>query len=451
VSKTSSLAARVLSSPHLSDWHLFRASAGDILELVPFLAELQAMANSSMTLAVHATGRFVCFLETGRHTSSVLAYRNPPLTVAYTEAPSAVSEFEEWAEKIRTTSFATDAVSHVVGLLRSAERAIAAESLIRIAAVFQFEERPELEFEPWHRSLVTALRSVTSADMWQVRPRVSADFWESRGERWTWKYADDLPADPPDIEPRVVNDLCRAGLIECVSGASSELASAVFMPLKMRNSILGLLALYYAHPVTVFPGEMRLLEALQKEVANLMDRTRHRLRMQRMATIDGLTNLFNHRFFRIQLRIEFQRALRYQKKMAMVMIDIDDFKGYNDRYGHLAGDRVLAEVARVIRSTVRDIDLVARYGGEEFALILPEVDSTGGLVVAEKVRAAVGAQEFRTESGEGIGSITVSCGVTDNVNTTSPNDLIRRADRALYWVKTHGRNLVRLADPMDDA
>jgi diguanylate cyclase (GGDEF)-like protein len=196
---------------------------------------------------------------------------------------------------------------------------------------------------------------------------------------------------------------------------------------------------------------MRLLEALQKEVASVMERTRNRLRMQRMATVDGLTHLFNHRFFRIQLRIEFQRALRYQKKMALVMIDIDDFKSYNDRYGHLAGDCVLAEVARVIRSTVRDIDLVARYGGEEFALILPEVDSTGGLVVAEKVRAAVGAQRFKTESGEEIGSITVSCGVTDNVNTTGPNDLIRRADRALYWVKTHGRNLVRLADPMDNA
>ncbi len=196
---------------------------------------------------------------------------------------------------------------------------------------------------------------------------------------------------------------------------------------------------------------MRLLELVQREVALLMDRTRTHLRMQRLATIDGLTNLFNHRFFRIQLRTEFQRALRYQKKMSLVMIDIDDFKNYNDRYGHLAGDRVLIEVAKTIRATVRDIDSVSRYGGEEFALILPEVDSTGGMVVAEKVRLAIGAQRFRTESGEDMGSITVSCGVTDNVNTTSPNDLIRRADRALYWVKTHGRNLVRLADPMEES
>ena len=199
-----------------------------------------------------------------------------------------------------------------------------------------------------------------------------------------------------------------------------------------------------------FPAEIKLLELLQRETTLFMDRTRNHLRMQRMATIDGLTNLFNHRFFRIQLRTEFQRALRYQKKMSLVMIDIDDFKGYNDRYGHLSGDRVLTEVAKTIRSTVRDIDFVARYGGEEFALILPEVDSNGGMVVAEKIRVAVEAQHFHAESGEDLGSITISCGVTDNVDTTGPNDLIRRADRALYWVKTHGRNLVRLAAPLEE-
>jgi diguanylate cyclase (GGDEF)-like protein len=173
--------------------------------------------------------------------------------------------------------------------------------------------------------------------------------------------------------------------------------------------------------------------------------------MQRMATFDGLTNLYNHRFFRIQLRTEFQRALRYQKKLTLIMIDIDDFKGYNDRHGHLSGDRVLTEIAKTIRSTVRDIDFVARYGGEEFALILPEVDSSGGMIVAEKVRAAISAQHFRNDGGADLGSITVSCGVTDNVDTVGPNDLIRRADRALYWVKTHGRNLVRRADSVEEA
>jgi len=210
------------------------------------------------------------------------------------------------------------------------------------------------------------------------------------------------------------------------------------------------MTLFYTRALSPFPDELRSLELLQSEMAHLMDRTRNHLRMQRMATIDELTSLFNHRFFRVQLRTEFRRALRYQKKMALVMIDIDDFKSYNDRYGHLAGDRVLSELGRTIRSTVRDIDFVARYGGEEFALILPEVDSSGGMVVADKVRAAVSSKRFRTESGEDLGAITISCGVTDNINTATPNDLIRRADRALYWAKTHGRNLVRLADPMEE-
>ncbi len=136
------------------------------------------------------------------------------------------------------------------------------------------------------------------------------------------------------------------------------------------------------------------MELFRRELAAILDRSRTHLRMQRMATVDGLTNLFNHRFFRDQLRTEFQRALRYQKMMAVIMIDIDDFKGYNDTYGHLAGDRVLAETARAIRGAVRDIDFVARYGGEEFALILPEVEAASGLIVAEKIRKAVEGAAF---------------------------------------------------------
>jgi diguanylate cyclase (GGDEF)-like protein len=181
-----------------------------------------------------------------------------------------------------------------------------------------------------------------------------------------------------------------------------------------------------------------------------LDRGRTFLRMQRLATVDGLTNLFNHRFFRDQLRTEFQRAIRYQKKMSLIMIDIDDFKSYNDTYGHLAGDRVLSETARTIRSAVRDIDFVARYGGEEFALILPEVHATSGVIVADKIRKAVESQTLISEEGESIGQITISCGVTDNSGTATPEELIDRADKALYWVKRNGRNMVRLASVEED-
>jgi diguanylate cyclase (GGDEF)-like protein len=213
--------------------------------------------------------------------------------------------------------------------------------------------------------------------------------------------------------------------------------------------LLGIIKLLYARTLCPLAGEVEALEVLRRELSLHLDRTRTLVRMQRMAMVDGLTNLFNHRFFRDQLRTEFQRAVRYQKSMALIMIDIDDFKGYNDTYGHLAGDRVLAETACAVRGSVRDIDFVARYGGEEFALILPEVDAQSGLIVAEKIRKAVETQRFISEDGETIGSITVSCGVTDNRDAVSPDVLIERADRALYWVKRHGRNLVRLASESD--
>ena len=131
--------------------------------------------------------------------------------------------------------------------------------------------------------------------------------------------------------------------------------------------------------------------------------------------------------------------------MTLLMIDVDGFKNYNDTYGHQAGNKVLSWVASQIRRTVRDIDVVARYGGEEFALILPEIRAEQGLIVAEKIRKVISATEITSESGEKHAPITISCGVTDSTGCKSPEDMIDRADQALYWVKRNGRNLVRMA------
>jgi diguanylate cyclase (GGDEF)-like protein len=106
---------------------------------------------------------------------------------------------------------------------------------------------------------------------------------------------------------------------------------------------------------------------------------------------------------------------------------------------------VLAWVAAQIRRNVRDIDVVARYGGEEFALILPEVRAEQGLAIAEKIRKAISTTDITTEDGEHLAPITISCGVTDSQGCKGPEEMIDRADRALYWVKRNGRNLVRLA------
>jgi diguanylate cyclase (GGDEF)-like protein len=175
------------------------------------------------------------------------------------------------------------------------------------------------------------------------------------------------------------------------------------------------------------------------------------LRTQRLATIDGLTGLFNHRFFREQLRKEFQRAKRYRSHLTLIMVDVDDFKQFNDANGHLAGDQALTTLASSIKRTVRDIDFVARYGGEEFALILPEVNARGGLIVAEKLRRAIEAKTFEGEQRMKAKKITISCGICSNAMAHSAEEMIESADQALFWVKRHGRNRCRLAEGTKDA
>ena len=159
------------------------------------------------------------------------------------------------------------------------------------------------------------------------------------------------------------------------------------------------------------------------------------------ATRDGLTRIFNKKYFLDTLRKEFAYCLRHRVPLSMVMLDIDHFKKINDTYGHLAGDAVLKEVALTVRGRTRREDVFARFGGEEFALLLPEVDQKGAGHLAEKARKLVEKHEFVFD-GETI-PVTLSAGVaTVQKKTETPAELIRRADEKLYEAKTAGRNRV---------
>lgn len=161
----------------------------------------------------------------------------------------------------------------------------------------------------------------------------------------------------------------------------------------------------------------------------------------RMTTVDGLTQVFNRRYFEDAIEREFSRSRRYQRPLSLVLLDIDFFKKINDSFGHLAGDAVLKEVARVIRTRTRREDVLARYGGEEFALLLPEIETKGAQQLAEKVRKLVEKHEFVFD-GERI-PVTISAGVaTVQKKGEEPTELVRRADEKLYEAKTAGRNRV---------
>jgi two-component system, cell cycle response regulator len=161
----------------------------------------------------------------------------------------------------------------------------------------------------------------------------------------------------------------------------------------------------------------------------------------RLTTVDGLTQIFNRRYFEETLEREISRCNRYGRMASLAMMDVDHFKQINDTYGHLAGDYVLKQIASTIRTKIRREDIFARYGGEEFALLLPEVEAKGALAMGEKARKLIEAQRFEFDKQKI--PVTVSVGVaTLGSSNRDPADLIRAADAKLYEAKSAGRNKV---------
>ena len=237
----------------------------------------------------------------------------------------------------------------------------------------------------------------------------------------------DLTADPP-VDPA---DACP----ELDSGP------AVYVPMRRREQPAGYLAAFRRRGAAPFTaaeaGDLALLGAW---TAMALENLRLSESVEKLAVTDDLTQVYNYRFLRMALKRELKRAARYGQELALVMLDVDNLKGYNDRHGHLRGSYLLREMAALLVGQVRSFDLVAKYGGDEFTIILPQTGTEGAMTVAERVRRAVDEHAFPLE---GAGRITISAGVAvfpgDAVDALP---LIRAADAALYEAKGRGRNLV---------
>lgn len=168
-------------------------------------------------------------------------------------------------------------------------------------------------------------------------------------------------------------------------------------------------------------------------------------KLSRLARIDDLTGIMNRRGFEEEFHREWTRSILYRSNFSVIMIDIDDFKKFNDAYGHVEGDKCLIQVAKAIEKSLRrPFDTIARYGGEEFVAFLPETNQNGALLVAENIRNSIEALKIKNQDA-GSNFVTASLGVVTTIPRVGQDkeDLIHRADQALYQAKNNGKNQVR--------
>jgi len=195
-------------------------------------------------------------------------------------------------------------------------------------------------------------------------------------------------------------------------------------------------------PVRLEELLLRLRRVLkERELTN--ERIRMMEKLQKLAITDGLTRLYNSRSFYSQLELEVDRFNRYQHPLTLLLLDIDHFKDYNDKYGHLEGDKVLVRFSQIIRTCLRTNDSAYRYGGEEFTVILPETAGEEARTVAQRIRAALEAEPFIPEGGEAV-TVTISIGLTEYHPKEELSTFIQRADQAMYRSKRSGRNKVSM-------
>jgi diguanylate cyclase (GGDEF)-like protein len=243
---------------------------------------------------------------------------------------------------------------------------------------------------------------------------------------------------PDQRDPRAV-ELSYLYADEDASGAVHE---ALGVPLVTRSGRIGWLGIFSRDPGVRFgDDDPRGLEELADRVAPAIENARRFREARKLADLDALTGLHNRRYFHETLAREVDRALRYQRRLSVVMIDVDGFKEINDRIGHLQGDAVLAEIATRIRQVVRSADVPCRVGGDELAVIVPEVEVGQARQLVGRIQRAVSSQPLAR-----AGRVRISAGVADIQPNDTPTSLFERADESLYAAKHAGKSGLAAAD-----
>lgn len=270
---------------------------------------------------------------------------------------------------------------------------------------------------------------------------LTADFVQN--ERWT--------VTPGGLTDQVlkageiffIEDTEQAGFFTNPVALKEGIRSMVCVPLVFQNRIMGILYLDDFMPRQFDREKLNLLSILASFAAMAIHNATLHKRTKLMAITDSLTGLHNHRYFKQYFKQEMGRAKRYHKPFSIIMMDVDDFKSFNDSYGHSTGDDLLAIMGTVILDTIRGVDVAFRYGGEEFIVLLPETRLEKAILAAERLREAVQAGTVNKVAGSAGRGVTVSIGVASYPeNADKMDELFNIVDSLLYQAKRCGKNKV---------
>ncbi len=249
-------------------------------------------------------------------------------------------------------------------------------------------------------------------------------------------------------EPTIVNDVKNDTRFQHRFDELTRFQTRAILcaPLTSRGRIIGVVEIMNRASGNRFTRrDMNLLLTMVEPAAIALENAILFQKTQHLAVTDDLTKLYNSRYLNSFLEEAIQRASREEGHLAVVFLDLDGFKGINDQHGHLCGSRSLFEVGTLIRGAVREDDVVSRYGGDEFVVVLPDTDGEGALAVAERIRRALNVHAFLEEFGLEA-SLSASFGVSVFPDHgENPQDLMQKADQAMYSVKEHGKDAVCLA------
>ncbi len=226
-----------------------------------------------------------------------------------------------------------------------------------------------------------------------------------KDRRWAWPKMD-------------IGSLCMVGLFE-------------------QKTLLGVIITASRKHEQYTAIQQNLLGLIAAQTSVTMERASYFRKQEKLAARDGLTGLLNHRVFQESVRLEIERAKRYNRLLALVMFDIDHFKKFNDMHGHPVGDKVIKMVASITSAMVRASDMALRYGGAEFCVLLPETSAEKATIFAERLR-----REIETNRSVQNLAVTISLGITEFKSKDQPQNIIDRADTALYKSKENGRNRI---------